>query len=164
MRQRFRWRDRLFQVEVVQSDPLEVRVDEEGQSALVMPQGVLRPGSGRLLLDGAYLPYFVTRDRDGIWVSLDGDTQFLEFAKRHGDVDAEQESGFVAPMPGKIVKVNINPGDKVEKRAVLVVMEAMKMEHRIEAPAAGVVTALHVGEGDVVPMGFHLLEFTPDSG
>ena len=63
-------------------------------------------------------------------------------------------SGVVAsPMPGKIVSVATQPGAVVEARALLVVLEAMKMEHRIEAPAAGTVSEVHVKPGDVVAGG-----------
>ena len=62
-------------------------------------------------------------------------------------------------MPGKVIKVNHLEGDSVEKGQVLIIMEAMKMEHRMEAPVAGTVTKLHCKEGDVVDQGFQLLEF-----
>jgi biotin carboxyl carrier protein len=55
-----------------------------------------------------------------------------------------------SPMPGKIVSVSVAAGDVVEARALLIVLEAMKMEHRIEAPAAGTVEAVHVRTGDIV--------------
>jgi len=57
---------------------------------------------------------------------------------------------ILSPMPGKIVKVSVMAGDSVGERALLMVLEAMKMEHRIEAPSAGAVRALHVKEGDIV--------------
>jgi 3-methylcrotonyl-CoA carboxylase alpha subunit len=60
---------------------------------------------------------------------------------------------IVAPMPGKIVSVRAAAGTDVAEHDVLVVLEAMKMEHRIEAPAAGTVGAVHVTAGDVVPAG-----------
>ncbi len=63
-------------------------------------------------------------------------------------------SGVVeSPMPGKIVSVSIAPGAEVEARALLVVLEAMKMEHRIEAPVAGTVSEVRVKAGDVVAGG-----------
>jgi biotin carboxyl carrier protein len=62
-----------------------------------------------------------------------------------------------APMPGKIVSVAAQPGETVELHDVLVVLEAMKMEHRIEAPAAGTVGAVHVVPGDVVAAGAELV-------
>jgi biotin carboxyl carrier protein len=58
-----------------------------------------------------------------------------------------------APMPGKIVSVNVEPGAAVEQRALLVVLEAMKMEHRIEAPVAGTVNEVRVKPGELVKSG-----------
>ena len=51
---------------------------------------------------------------------------------RHGG--AGGDGRVTAPMPGKIVKVAVREGDDVAERALLIVLEAMKMEHRIEAP------------------------------
>ncbi len=69
--------------------------------------------------------------------------------RRHGA--AEGAAGAVrAPMPGKIVSINVAGGDVVDARALLVVLEAMKMEHRIEAPLAGTVESVHVKLGDIV--------------
>jgi propionyl-CoA carboxylase alpha chain len=53
-------------------------------------------------------------------------------------------------MPGTVVRVEVNVGDRVAKGQVLVVIEAMKMEHRIAAPADGVVAEVRVGAGDSV--------------
>jgi 3-methylcrotonyl-CoA carboxylase alpha subunit len=54
--------------------------------------------------------------------------------------------------------VPIAPGDRVERGAPLVVLEAMKMEHTIAAPAAGVVAAVHFAVGDRVPEGANLVD------
>jgi 3-methylcrotonyl-CoA carboxylase alpha subunit len=61
-------------------------------------------------------------------------------------------------MPGRVARVNVNEGDVVEPHQVLVVLEAMKMEHAIETPAGGVVRELHCREGDLVAAGAPLLE------
>jgi acetyl/propionyl-CoA carboxylase alpha subunit len=67
-------------------------------------------------------------------------------------------SGSVsAPMPGKIVTVAVQSGTTVAVHDLLVVLEAMKMEHRIEAPVAGTVNALHVVTGDLVAAGAPLV-------
>ena len=63
-----------------------------------------------------------------------------------------------APMPGKIVKIAVAQGDAVEEHALLLVLEAMKMEHRIEASFAGVVGAVLVNEGQLVTGGAPLVE------
>ena len=52
-----------------------------------------------------------------------------------------------APMPGTIVKVNVKAGDAVKKGDVLVVLEAMKMENDVCAPADGVVASVEVAAG-----------------
>ncbi len=56
-------------------------------------------------------------------------------------------------MPGGVVRVAVAPGEVVEAGAVLVVLEAMKMEHAVHAAAAGTVVSVEVAEGDQVETG-----------
>lgn len=58
-----------------------------------------------------------------------------------------------APMPGKILKVNVNAGTAVKKGDVLLVLEAMKMENEIVAPQDGTVASVNVSKGDSVEAG-----------
>ncbi len=67
-------------------------------------------------------------------------------------------ASVVAPMPGKIVKVAVSDGDRVEEHALLVVLEAMKMEHRIAASADATVKSVLVKEGQIVTAGAPLVE------
>jgi 3-methylcrotonyl-CoA carboxylase alpha subunit len=67
---------------------------------------------------------------------------------------------IASPMPGKIVKIAVNEGDTVAAHDLLLVLEAMKMEHRIEASGDGTVSTIHVREGDIVPGDALLLELT----
>ena len=55
-----------------------------------------------------------------------------------------------APMPGNIIKVNVKPGDSVKKGDVLCVLEAMKMENDIMAPADGTVATVDASAGQSV--------------
>ena len=64
-----------------------------------------------------------------------------------------------APMSGKVLALVAQPGVRVEKGAPLMVMEAMKMEHTIAAPAAGVVKAFGFAVGDQVTEGAELVSF-----
>jgi len=75
-----------------------------------------------------------------------------------GGMGEEVVGGLRAPMPGKVVALIVRPGDRVEKGAPLLVMEAMKMEHTIVAPKRGIVTAFHCNAGDQVSDGTDLLE------
>jgi biotin carboxyl carrier protein len=61
-------------------------------------------------------------------------------------------------MPGTVIRVLVSPGDAVEAREPLVVLEAMKMETPIVAPYEAVVKAVHVAEGDPVAGGALLVE------
>ncbi len=65
---------------------------------------------------------------------------------------------ITSPMPGKIVKIAVSDGEAVAMHDLLIVLEAMKMEHRIEAPSEGTVSAIHVREGDIVGGDALLLE------
>ncbi|MBS1142635.1 MAG: 3-methylcrotonoyl-CoA carboxylase, alpha subunit [Proteobacteria bacterium] len=70
-----------------------------------------------------------------------------------------QGGGLTAPMPGKVVALLAQPGQKVDKGAPLLILEAMKMEHTITAPAAGTVKAFCYAAGEQVADGAALLEF-----
>jgi 3-methylcrotonyl-CoA carboxylase alpha subunit len=71
---------------------------------------------------------------------------------------AGSDGRIAAPMPGKIVKIATAAGATVKAHDLLVVLEAMKMEHRIEAAADGFVASVLVHEGDIVPGGAPLVE------
>ncbi|MET8869622.1 biotin carboxylase N-terminal domain-containing protein [Nonomuraea sp. NPDC004580] len=60
---------------------------------------------------------------------------------------------LLAPMPGSVLRVEVAPGDRVTKGRTVLVLEAMKMEHRITAPADGVVSGVHVEKGRQVDAG-----------
>ena len=73
--------------------------------------------------------------------------------------ESHAEGGrLTAPMPGKILSFSVKAGDKVSKGQPLAVMEAMKMEHTIAAPADGVVEELMYAPGDQVTEGSELLK------
>jgi len=78
--------------------------------------------------------------------------------KRAGGMAAGVPEGtgpqkITAPMPGKVVKLLVKPGDRVEARHGLVVVEAMKMENELRARAPGVVAEVRVTEGASVEAG-----------
>ncbi|MFT4265600.1 MAG: 3-methylcrotonyl-CoA carboxylase, partial [Xenophilus sp.] len=81
----------------------------------------------------------------------------------HAGDEAEIHGGLVAPMPGKIIAVIASGGAQVDKGAPLLVMEAMKMEYAINAPANGTVTKLLCKVGDLVAEKAPLVEFEAES-
>ena len=67
---------------------------------------------------------------------------------------------ITAPMPGTILKVNVNVGDAVKKGQVLLILEAMKMENEIVAAADGKISSVNVAKGSSVNAGDVLVSFT----
>ena len=102
-------------------------------------------------------------DATGVEVDYEGNAYRFDFVApplvgaghAHGAGHADT---IVSPMPGTIVKVAVRPGDAVGERDLLVVLEAMKMEHRIEATRDGVVRAVNVAPGAIVRSGATLVE------
>ncbi len=115
-------------------------------------------------LDGEAITGAVTYDGETFDVHLDGRASRFSFASPP-TTEATGHSGggadgarVTAPMPGKIVKVAVREGDAVEEHALLVVLEAMKMEHRIEASIGAAVKSILVKEGQIVSSGALLME------
>jgi 3-methylcrotonyl-CoA carboxylase alpha subunit len=79
------------------------------------------------------------------------------------DAGDSHGGGLTAPMPGKVVALLAQPGQKVEKGTPLLILEAMKMEHTITAPAAGIVKAFCYAAGEQVSDGAALVEFAGES-
>ncbi len=70
----------------------------------------------------------------------------------------DSENVIRAPMPGRIVRVNVTAGDGVQRGQALLVLESMKMENTIAAPRDGVVSQVHVAGEDSVQHGQSLVE------
>jgi len=91
--------------------------------------------------------------------SAQGATQIVVIDALAHAGDAQVEGGrLTAPMPGKVVSFAVKAGDNVKIGQTLAVLEAMKMEHTIAAPADGVVGELLYAPGDQVPEGAELLK------
>ncbi len=69
----------------------------------------------------------------------------------------ESENNLFAPMPGKVIKINVNEGDTVHRGTILLVVEAMKMENNIVADQDAVVEKINVKEGDMVDTDLQLV-------
>ncbi len=63
------------------------------------------------------------------------------------------EGGLNAPMPGKVVEVQIKKGSSVKKGDTLIILEAMKMEHKVSAPSSGKIKNILVSKGEQVENG-----------
>jgi 3-methylcrotonyl-CoA carboxylase alpha subunit len=113
------------------------------------------------MIDGQRVLATAVRDRGRIHVFLDGKSYVLIYvdpleiaAQGHS-----KESSLLAPMPGRVIAQMVHEGERVERGAPLMVLEAMKMECTIHAPAAGRVEGFHYSVGDQVTEGVELLHF-----
>jgi propionyl-CoA carboxylase alpha chain len=108
--------------------------------------------------DGVRRRYRVARDGEGESGLVDIDSALghsrLRELERFPTSPAEEAPGSLAsPMHGAVLRVNAAAGERVERGAVVMVLEAMKMEHEILAPTAGTVAELPVAAGDQVEAG-----------
>lgn len=119
--------------------------------------------SGEQLLierDGLRHQHRAIRRDDTLYLHWEGDLRSIKPYDPIAEVEASHShhGGLTAPMNGSIVRVLVETGQAVEAGAQLVVLEAMKMEHSIRAPHAGVIKALYCLEGEMVSEGSALVE------
>ncbi len=148
-------------VSVEEADGGRFRIVVDGVERLVDARR-LGPGSWSLLLDGEVVTVDIDPGKAGellcdvrgtvVPVKLvDAGRRLLE--KAQADAEAHAPKGptaIAAPMPGKVVRVLVKPGDAVTAGQPVAVVEAMKMENEIRAPRAGTVKTVHVKEGQPV--------------
>jgi 3-methylcrotonyl-CoA carboxylase alpha subunit len=101
----------------------------------------------------------VLREGDQLSVILDGATHELRHHDPRAPSGAADSAGgrVVAPMPGRVLDILVAPGDTVARGAVLLVLEAMKVQMRITAPGEGTVAAIRCAVGDLVEDGAELV-------
>ncbi|MCL7928783.1 acetyl/propionyl/methylcrotonyl-CoA carboxylase subunit alpha [Halomonas llamarensis] len=178
-------------IRIALCDP--ARVQDIDSAAVVVVEGTRESDAAPWNLtlhggnvDGATLTARLQQlDGDAVAVTLNGHRRRLQ-ARRDGHVvvlsdpagetrlfwrriDAidhghhEAESTLTAPMHGTVVTLLVTPEQRVEKGMPLMVMEAMKMEHTMTAPADGFVETFHFAAGDTVGQGDVLLDFAADA-
>ena len=142
----------------VDGDPIEARIEEVDGTPIV------------LLIAGGTLHRLAVRRGDGrgrysIWSeSHRFEVEALDERRRaiRDMAGASSESTgpapLVAPMPGLVVRINVEAGDPIRAGQPLVVMEAMKMENELRSTSDGVVRAVRVQSGEAVEKGTVLIE------
>ncbi|MEV4367877.1 biotin carboxylase N-terminal domain-containing protein [Nonomuraea sp. NPDC049637] len=131
----------------------EVLLDGEAVPARITTGG----GEAAVTLGGRTARYLTARHGDTLWLGKDGESWAFT---RHLIGDPGDRPGAAgtgdgvvrSPMPGTVLLVKAQPGDRVSKGQPLVVVEAMKMEHTVTAPCDGVVVELPVQPGRPVDM------------
>ncbi len=129
------------------------------------PVAVASATSDRVSLDvnGVRLDFAVHRAGNLTFVdSTEGSVTLVELP-RFPAADADMPDGsLLAPLPGTIGRILVDPGQRVAAGELLLTVEAMKLEHPVHAPAAGVIAALPVTAGNQVDTGTVLAVITPE--
>ena len=140
----------------------------------------------RLVIDGKEVPLQAFREQGGSWlvethqgrrrlwvavrgdqrlVFCDGKVHVLDLPDPEQADDDEPGSagpGLFAAMPGKVVKVLVETGERVAGGQAVVILESMKMETELAAAVSGTVAAIHVQDGQLVGQGDALVDIAPD--
>lgn len=161
--------------------PIQHRFVVEGSQHHILLTPLRQPMSYEIVVDNRTHRLIIHhQEANQIVLSVDGHRQTLTVACAedqfwvhgpHGAVQlkwlsplptvgerALSEGSLRAPMPGQVIKIMVESGQEVEKGAVLLIIEAMKMEHRIQAPYRGVVETIRYKVGDSVAQDEVLLE------
>lgn len=131
----------------------------EGSFALESDDGVLRIGS-------RVLRFHAARTKDHLHLWLDGEEYHFDLSPaaegRHAPGVLPPDGVLTAPMPGRVLKVLVGPGDAVGAGQVLVLLESMKMELTVAAPIAATVAEVYCRSGVMVDLGAQLVRLKAD--
>ncbi|MBI5511646.1 MAG: ATP-grasp domain-containing protein [Deltaproteobacteria bacterium] len=111
-----------------------------------------------LVIDDVCRTYRVAARADRCFVHGEGHSELRELSRFPEPGQLEAEGSCLAPVPGKVLAIFVTPGDVVTKAQPLLSIEAMKMEHRLSAPRAGVVRGVPVQVGEQVEAGALLVD------
>ena len=129
-----------------------------GVTDLSVCDGVIAAGIEKTRLQGRY---FRDGNRLHLWSGGEHFELSLEDPRLKEFSTTAAQGGLTTPLPGVVAAVVAKVGQAVKAGDVLMVIEAMKMEHSIRAPKDGVVKVIHFGQGERVPEGSELLELAP---
>lgn len=125
-----------------------------GPQSAMAPEAIVNPdGSMWVQTESGFQKLMYARDGLNVWISAGAQVAKFSLAEAASE-DAGKEA--VAPMTGKVVSIPVSVGDSVSEGDTLAVLEAMKMEYRLEAEADGEVSAINAEVGDLVDLG-HVL-------
>jgi propionyl-CoA carboxylase alpha chain len=153
------WRNVPSQAQRVQfaDGDVEYRHTRDGLAAEGFPDVRLVAATpDQVVLDvaGVHRSFDVTQVGDDVYVDSPLGPVMLQRAPRFVDPAEQVAAGsLIAPMPGSVVRIAVAVGDRVSAGAPILWLEAMKMQHRINAPTDGVVAELPVREGQQIDVG-----------
>ncbi|MDQ1770414.1 biotin/lipoyl-binding protein [Labilibaculum sp. A4] len=158
----------VLDIEIISKDPYEIKI-----SGVPYVFENVTSGDSQLMLEfnGVRYLFYQSKNTEGkSFVSCQGIVREMmrwseiqsNIADVGGSDQKEGDGSILSPMPGRVVKIEVNEGQKVAKGDVLIIVEAMKMENSILAPFHGKVENLLVSEGDQVKNRTELMKLMMD--
>jgi 3-methylcrotonyl-CoA carboxylase alpha subunit len=151
---------------------IEVVYRRRGGWKIALANGASFEAQGELAGDGQLSGIIGDEKASAIWLRTDNEIQLFtkDGTRRFAIVDplhdaegAEVSGGpLVAPMPGRVISLLVDPGTHVEANEPVIVLEAMKMEHTLRAPSSGTVVSFRFAAGEQVDEGAELVDFRAD--
>ncbi len=124
----------------------------------------VEPGVYSILLDGRSYEVRIEAGAEACYAAVNGRRYAIEvrdprrLARSRGAIAVAGRQKVTSPMPGKVIRVLVEPGEEVTAGQGLAVVEAMKMQNEIRSPKAGRIVAVLVKEGAAVGGGETLME------
>jgi 3-methylcrotonyl-CoA carboxylase alpha subunit len=115
----------------------------------------IKPGHLKIKLGDRILKSVITEGENEKYVFVEGDVFYVKNVELTGakKTKKKEEGSLNSPISGKVVKLEVKIGNKVNKGDVLMVIEAMKMEYLIRAPSNGKITKINFKENDQIEIG-----------
>lgn len=159
----FRIEDSLYTV--VLEAKGERYVITSGEASFEAEVHPISPNALSVLIDGRSYTLYTAEDKHRHLVFCEGQHfELIEPAEDDDSFQAGEGSGtgddlvIKAPMPGKVIKINVKEGEEVRKNQTLAIVEAMKMENEIKSAIDGVVKKVSASPGDMVDTDTPIIE------
>jgi biotin carboxyl carrier protein len=154
-----RLNNRHSQVELLSRDQNRIRISVDDKTYEVDVVRVEKGIYSILLEDRSYMVELIEGESPKLFSALtayrsfdleiiDAETRYM--LSRKGDEPVEAGNQVSSPMPGKVVKIPVKVGDKVESGETVIIVSAMKMESEYKAAHEGLIKEIHVAEGDTI--------------
>lgn len=149
------------------------RISVEGVSYDVDLESIDGRSLFSLILNGASYEVFVERESRRYFITVAGDRyevqvedERMKRLRERAGIKHEETREFTitAPMPGLVVAVAVEKGQRISAGDGVVILEAMKMENEIRAPRAGIVERIRVSAGQTVNQGDVMIEVKAPDG
>ncbi|MGN6452109.1 MAG: acetyl/propionyl/methylcrotonyl-CoA carboxylase subunit alpha [Steroidobacteraceae bacterium] len=160
----FSWRGQRSTVELEYANgaPVAATITGGTRATLTDSETTSETVAARIGAQRLHARYLIVGAHVYLWLAEAQYDLLLDDPRTHEFSATAAVGGLTTPLPGVVVSVPVTVGTKVSAGEVLMVIEAMKMEHTITAPHAGTVKAIHFARGDRVPEGKELLELAAE--